>query len=79
MDDLKREITNLKVPNLLDLRAFRFAMDGSETKHFISYDEGDWNCDCMGFIVRKECRHTKAGQIILFHLKQIKDEVIIKQ
>ena len=38
---------------------------GQNGDHTISYESGEWNCDCSYFAGRGTCCHTMAMQMIL--------------
>jgi hypothetical protein len=44
---------------------FKVEIDGANNNHHVSYDEGEWQCDCDYFATRGYCSHTMALEIIL--------------
>lgn len=45
--------------------SFRVTFDGENNSHFVSYDQGVWNCDCDFFASRAVCSHTMAMERLL--------------
>lgn len=37
----------------------------NDTVHRVSYDHGDWDCDCNFFASRGRCSHTMAVERVL--------------
>ncbi len=44
---------------------FEITLSGDNNPHKVTYDEGNWNCDCDFFKSRGRCSHTMALEIIL--------------
>ncbi len=44
---------------------FTVNFDGKNNPHTVTYQNGDWQCDCEYFIGRGRCSHTMALEIIL--------------
>jgi hypothetical protein len=44
---------------------FSVEIDGKNNQHVVSYNQGEWQCDCNYFIGRGRCSHTIALEIIL--------------
>ena len=40
-------------------------VDGENNPHSVSYNEGEWGCDCEFFKSRGRCSHTMALEMIL--------------
>ncbi|MBK9054446.1 MAG: hypothetical protein IPL78_27115 [Chloroflexi bacterium] len=47
-----------------DVFTVRLAGD-NDTVHVVSYDHGDWDCDCSFFTTRGRCSHTMAVERVL--------------
>ena len=55
------ETVFLKLENGV-VRTIRFKQQGSTGTHFVNRDiEGEWHCDCMGFLTHKRCKHVEFG------------------
>ena len=39
--------------------------------HYVSYDQGQWQCDCSFFNTRGVCSHTMAMEKILANMVEI--------
>lgn len=46
-------------------QSFSITMDGDNNPHHVSYDNGEWSCDCEFFKTRGRCSHSMALEIIL--------------
>jgi hypothetical protein len=44
---------------------FSVAVKGDNNTHYVSYNEGEWKCDCEFFLMRGRCVHTMALESIL--------------
>jgi len=44
---------------------FKVAVKGDNNTHYVSYDNGDWKCDCEFFLTHGRCVHTMALENIL--------------
>ncbi|MFQ6016089.1 MAG: hypothetical protein ACE5NP_11700 [Anaerolineae bacterium] len=44
---------------------FNVDIRGDHKGHAVSYNEGEWNCDCNFFATRKVCSHTMAMERVL--------------
>ena len=49
------------------IRAHRFEVElhGEHANHVITYDEGNWTCDCEEYQLRGVCAHIMAMEEIL--------------
>jgi hypothetical protein len=45
--------------------SFRVEIKGDNNVHYVSYDHGNWDCDCDFFASRSVCGHTMAMERIL--------------
>ena len=54
--------------------SFSVAVKGDNNTHYVSYDKGEWKCDCEFFSMRGRCVHTMALENILE--KMIKTEPV---
>ncbi len=52
-------------PQRFHLEKFSLTFHGDNNDHAVSFDNGDWQCDCEYFIVHNWCCHTKALEIML--------------
>ena len=54
---------------------FSFTFDGSTGTHVVNYDKIDsWNCDCIGFVTHKKCKHVTLGTKILRDMNKVVGE-----
>ena len=35
---------------------------GSSSPHVVTYHEGKWDCDCLGWRYRQKCKHVEAAK-----------------
>ncbi len=54
-----------KERNRIRFNSFSVAMDGANNPHYVTYENGAWNCDCDFFHSRGRCSHTMALEMIL--------------
>jgi hypothetical protein len=47
------------------VHSFEVELRGDNSNHLITYDEGDWECDCEEFVLRGVCAHVMAMEEIL--------------
>jgi len=47
---------------------FRVTLKGNHTDHVVSYDRGEWRCDCSFFAQRGVCSHTMAIERVLHEM-----------
>lgn len=45
--------------------AFNLTIEGDHSDHHVSYEQGEWSCDCDFFNSRGYCSHTMAMERIL--------------
>lgn len=45
--------------------SFKASIRGDNRQHLITYQYGEWSCDCLFFNENKACSHTMAFQRIL--------------
>jgi hypothetical protein len=45
--------------------SFSVTMDGANSPHNVTYNNGKWACDCDFFKTRSRCSHTMALEMIL--------------
>ena len=56
----------------IQFESLRVTLRGDNDKvHHISYDKGEWNCDCSFFGTRGVCSHTMAMERILTDMVDI--------
>lgn len=51
--------------NRFEFKNITVAVKGDNNTHYVSYDNGDWKCDCEFFTMRGRCVHTMALETIL--------------
>lgn len=49
----------------IKLHSFTVGIHGEHADHTVSYNEGEWTCDCEEFILRGVCAHVMAMEEIL--------------
>ncbi len=49
----------------IQMHSFDVELHGDNANHFVSYKNGDWNCDCEEFQLRGVCSHVMAMEEIL--------------
>jgi hypothetical protein len=49
----------------IEFKQFTVKFEGENNDHTVSYQDGDWHCDCDFFQTRGRCSHTMALEIIL--------------
>jgi hypothetical protein len=45
--------------------SFSVTFDGDNNPHTVTYNDGQWNCDCSFFKSRRVCSHSMALERIL--------------
>lgn len=43
-------------------------INGDNHEHIVSYDDGNWACDCDYFQTRNVCAHTMTMERVLQHM-----------
>lgn len=51
--------------NRIRFESFNVTFAGDNNPHTVSYNNGEWHCDCDFFHTRGHCSHTMALEIIL--------------
>jgi hypothetical protein len=49
----------------IHFEAFKVTFEGENNRHTVSFESGQWQCDCDFFQTRGRCSHTIALEIIL--------------
>jgi len=52
---------------------FTATFEGENNDHTVTYDNGQWHCDCDFFQTRGRCSHTMALEMILEGMVDIAD------
>ena len=47
------------------VHSFEVQIEGENADHIVTYDRGDWTCDCEEFVRRGLCAHMMAMEEIL--------------
>lgn len=55
----------------IHFESFRVRVDGDNSVHTVTYDEGKWHCDCDFFKGRGYCSHSMAMERVLENMVQI--------
>ena len=51
--------------------SFQVSIDGDNNAHNVSYNRGDWNCDCDFFASRSVCGHTMTMERVLADMVEL--------
>jgi hypothetical protein len=51
--------------------SFQVNIQGDNSFHQVSYNQGDWNCDCDFFASRGSCAHTMAMEKVLADMVEL--------
>ena len=51
-------------PERFQLEAFTVTVSGENNPHVVTYNHGEWHCDCDFFQTRGRCSHTIALEMI---------------
>ena len=49
----------------IHFEAFKVTFEGENNPHTVSFEQGQWQCDCDFFQTRERCSHTIALEMIL--------------
>ncbi len=52
-------------PERIRFEQFRVTIQGTNSQHKVSYDQGNWHCTCNFFATRGVCSHTMALERLL--------------
>ncbi len=52
-------------PERIRFEQFRVTIQGTNSQHEVSYDQGNWHCGCNFFATRGVCSHTMALERLL--------------
>ena len=52
----------------IEMSSFSVTFQGTNNSHEVSYDDGQWQCDCDFFQTRGHCSHTMALEKVLVGL-----------
>ncbi len=52
-------------PERICFEQFQVTFKGTNSKHRLSYEQGDWHCTCNFFASRGVCSHTMAMERLL--------------
>jgi hypothetical protein len=44
---------------------FEVTFDGENNPHTVTFDDGNWHCDCEFFVTHLTCSHTMALERVL--------------
>lgn len=54
----------------IQFETMRVLIDGDNHDHIVTYDAGNWSCDCDFFSTRNVCSHTMAMERVLQNMVQ---------
>jgi len=63
-------------PDRIRFGKFEVTIDGDNSSHTVTYDEGTWTCGCSFFQQRGVCSHTMAMERVLEPMLHPADEPI---
>ena len=52
-------------PERVVFQSFSVTFDGEHSSYTVSYDQGEWSCECPFFSQRGVCSHTMAMERLL--------------
>ncbi len=52
-------------PERVKINSFQATFNGNHNTYDVSFDSGQWTCECLFFTTRGVCSHTMALQRIL--------------
>jgi hypothetical protein len=52
-------------PDRISFEEFRLCFNGDHKPHVVSYQEGQWHCDCEFFATRGVCSHVMTLERVL--------------
>jgi len=52
-------------PERVRFERFRVTVQGTNSQHTVTYEQGAWNCTCNFFASRGVCSHTMAMERLL--------------
>ena len=55
----------------IKFNAFRAEVIGDNSNHPVSYEEGEWHCDCIFFSTRRVCSHTMSIERVLQNMVEM--------
>jgi hypothetical protein len=59
----------------IKFEALRVKISGDNHAHEVSYDGGQWTCDCNFFKTRNVCSHTMAMERVLQNMVQMGEAI----
>lgn len=51
--------------------SFRVSINGDNDTHYVTYDQGNWKCDCEFFASRSVCGHTMTMERVLADMVEL--------
>lgn len=67
----KAKIYSEERADRIKFESMRVRINGDNNAHVVTYEGGQWNCDCDFFSTRKVCSHTMAMERILENMVQM--------
>jgi hypothetical protein len=55
----------------IEFKQFKVIFTGNHSDHTVTYDQGQWHCNCDFFQSRGRCSHTMALETILEQMVDI--------
>lgn len=55
----------------IQFQTFTVTFEGENNDHTVTYDKGEWHCNCDFFQTRARCSHTMALETILEEMVDI--------
>ena len=57
--------SNLQRDQRIHVISFEVQIDGDNANHLVSYNRGNWHCDCEEFVRRGICAHAMAMEEVM--------------
>ena len=55
----------------IEFKQFTVTFKGKHSQHTVTYNEGNWHCNCDFFQSRNRCSHTMALETVLDEMVEI--------
>lgn len=55
----------------IQFESFRVRIRGENDYHIVTYEHGNWNCDCDFFATRAACAHTMTMERVLRNMVDV--------
>lgn len=62
---IEKSMVYAQEPDRITFESFEVTFKGDHTYHKVTYNNGEWNCDCSYFQTRGICPHIMAMERLL--------------